>query len=90
MANAPAPVPTTAPDTKWWGHSMTVWGVVMTTLSAVLPTLGPILGLNITADLVQQLGDQLVAIVQALGALVGTLLTIYGRMRATAPLSATK
>jgi uncharacterized protein (TIGR02594 family) len=90
MANAPAPAPTTAPDTKWWGHSMTVWGVVMTTLSAVLPTLGPILGLNITADLVQQLGDQLVAIVQALGALVGTLLTIYGRMRATVPLSATK
>lgn len=89
MANAPVPAPT-APDTKWWGHSMTVWGVIMTTLSAVLPTIGPILGLNITADLVQQLGDQLVAVVQAIGALVGTLLTIYGRMRATGPLSATK
>ena len=90
MANTPAPAPTTAPDTKWWGHSMTVWGIVMTTLSAVLPTIGPILGLNITAELVQQLGDQLIVVVQAVGALVGTLLTIYGRMRATAPLGATK
>ncbi len=89
MANAPVPAPT-EPDTKWWGHSMTVWGVIMTTLSAVLPTIGPILGLNITADLVQQLGEQLVAVVQAVGALVGTLLTLYGRMRATVPLSATK
>jgi energy-converting hydrogenase Eha subunit A len=62
----------------------------MTTLSAVLPTIGPILGLNITAELVQQLGDQIIIVVQAAGALVGTLLTIYGRVRASAPLSATK
>ncbi len=90
MANAPAPTPAAAPDTKWWGHSMTVWGIVVTTLSAVLPTIGPILGLNITAELVQQLGDQIIAVVQAVGALIGTLLTIYGRVRATLPLSATK
>jgi energy-converting hydrogenase Eha subunit A len=69
---------------------MTMWGIVMTTLSAVLPTIGPILGLNITAELVQQLGDQIIIVVQAAGALVGTLLTIYGRVRASAPLSATK
>ena len=88
MANAPAPA--ASPDTKWWGHSMTVWGIVMTTLSAVLPTIGPLLGLNVTAELVQQLGDQIVAVVQALGALVGTVLTIYGRVRANLPLVATK
>jgi uncharacterized protein (TIGR02594 family) len=90
MANAPAPTQTGTPDTKWWGHSMTMWGIVMTTLSAVLPTIGPILGLNITAELVQQLGDRIIIVVQAAGALVGTLLTIYGRVRASAPLSATK
>ena len=69
---------------------MTVWGILMTTLSAVLPTIGPLLGLNITAELVEQLGDQVVAVVQALGALVGTVLTIYGRVRANLPLAATK
>jgi uncharacterized protein (TIGR02594 family) len=90
MANAPAPTQTSTPDTKWWGHSMTVWGIVMTTLSAVLPIVGPILGLNITTELVQQLGEQIVIVVQAIGALIGTLLTIYGRVRASVPLSATK
>ena len=54
---------------------MTIWGVIVTTLSTVLPTFGPLLGLNITAELVHQLGDQLVQVVQALGGLVGTVLT---------------
>jgi lysozyme family protein len=70
-------------EAKWWGHSMTIWGVIVTSLSTVLPTIGPLLGLNITADLVHQIGDQLVQTVQALGGLVGTVLTVYGRMRAT-------
>ena len=79
----------TAPDTadsKWWGHSMTVWGVIITSLSTVLPTIGPLFGLNITAELVHQLGDQVVQVVQALGGVIGTVLTIYGRMRATTSL----
>jgi hypothetical protein len=62
---------------------MTIWGVIITSLSTVLPTIGPLLGLNITADLVHQIGDQLVQVVQALGGLIGTVLTVYGRMRAT-------
>jgi uncharacterized protein (TIGR02594 family) len=80
---------TTAPDTadtKWWGHSMTVWGVIITSLSTVLPTVGPLFGLNVTADLVHQLGNQVVQAAQALGGVVGTVLTIYGRMRATTSL----
>jgi hypothetical protein len=35
---------------------------------------------------VRQLGDQIVAVVQALGGLIGTILAIWGRARATAPL----
>jgi uncharacterized protein (TIGR02594 family) len=77
----PAAVP--ASDAKWWGQSMTIWGVIITTLSTVLPTFGPLLGLNVTAELVHTVGDQLVAVVQAIGGLVGTVLTIYGRVRAT-------
>jgi hypothetical protein len=70
-------------DSKWWGQSMTIWGVAITFLSTVLPTMGPLLGLNITADLVHQIGDQVVLVVQSIGGLAGTILTIYGRTRAT-------
>lgn len=72
---------------KWWGHSMTIWGVVVTTLSTVLPTLGPIIGVDITPDLVEDAGQQLVTTVQAISGLIGTLMTIYGRARATKPLA---
>ena len=81
----PAATPAT-PDTKWWGQSMTIWGVIITTLSTVLPAFGPLLGLDITAELIRQLGDQIVVIVQAVGGLVGTILTIGGRARATTTL----
>lgn len=89
MATQPEQTGTTAPDTadsKWWGHSMTVWGVIITSLSTVLPTVGPLFGLNVTAELVQQLGGQVVQGAQALGGVVGTVLAIYGRMRATTSL----
>jgi lysozyme family protein len=92
-AAAPPPPPTTAPATapapvpaKWWGASMTIWGAVVTALATVLPAVGPLAGLDITADLVQQLGAEAVAVAQAAGGLAGTILTIYGRVRATSTL----
>ena len=39
---------------------MTIQGIIVTTLSTVLPVLGPVFGLNITAELVHQLGDNVV------------------------------
>ncbi len=84
---ATMPSKTTAPGkAKWWGHSMTIWGVVVTTLSTLLPTLGPAIGVDITPDLVKDAGAQLVTTVQAISGLMGTLMTIYGRARATKPL----
>jgi hypothetical protein len=71
---------------KWWAASKTVWGALITGSATVLPALGPLLGLDIPPELIHQLGDQAVAVVQALAVLAGTILTIYGRMRATAPL----
>jgi hypothetical protein len=71
------------PATKWWGQSLTIWGALITGASAVLPLFGPLVGLDITSDLVRQLGDQVVGVAQAVGGLVGTVLTIYGRTRAT-------
>jgi lysozyme family protein len=82
----PSPEQPAAAEPKWWGQSMTLWGVLLTTLSTVLPTIGPLFGVNITADLVTQLGEQIVLAGQAIAALVGTLMTVYGRIRASAPL----
>lgn len=75
----------TAP--KWWGSSITIWGAIITGLSTVLPALGPALGIDITGDLVREAGTQIVQTVQAVGGLIGTLMTIYGRVRASQPLS---
>lgn len=77
----------TPTDAKWWGQSVTIWGAIITALSTVLPALGPALGIDITADLVHQLGEQVMQTVQAIGGLIGTILTIYGRARATQPLA---
>ena len=86
-----AATPPAAPDQpaapgKWWGSSVTIWGAVVTALSTVLPAVGPLIGLNIPAELAQQLGDQVVVLAQAVGGLAGTILTIYGRARATTTL----
>jgi len=72
-----------ATEGKWWGQSMTIWGALLTAMSTVLPLLGPILGLDLTPELVQRLGQDIVILVQALGGVIGTVLTILGRVRAT-------
>ncbi|MCB1522102.1 MAG: TIGR02594 family protein [Hyphomicrobiaceae bacterium] len=77
---------TTVPDAKWWGQSMTIWGVLVTALATVLPAIGPLIGIDVTGEMVRQIGQQAVEIAQAIGGLVGTLLAIYGRIRATAPI----
>jgi uncharacterized protein (TIGR02594 family) len=77
---------TTKPSPKWWGESVTIWGAVITALSTVLPALGPVIGVDITGELVRDAGEHLVETVQAVGGLIGTAMTIYGRVRASAPL----
>lgn len=77
---------TVVPSTKWWGHSLTVWGAFVTAAAAIVPALGPLVGLDITSDAVRQLGGDASAIVQAIAGFIGTLMTLYGRARATAPL----
>ena len=77
----------TQPAGKWWGQSITIWGAVITGLSTVLPALGPAFGIDITGDLVREAGAGIVQTVQAVGGLIGTLMTIYGRVRATKPLA---
>jgi lysozyme family protein len=86
----PTPMANTAGETqptgKWWGQSMTIWGAIITGLSTVLPALGPAFGIDVTGDLVREAGEGIVQTVQAVGGLLGTFLTIYGRVRASKPL----
>lgn len=81
--------PAAQPGNKWWGHSMTIWGTIVTILSTVVPALAPVTGVDVSGDLVQDAGTQVVDAMQAVGALIGTLMTIYGRLRATGPLALT-
>jgi len=71
---------------KWWGQSVTIWGAVLTGLSTVLPALGPVVGVDITADLVREAGEHVVGALQGVGGLIGIVMTVYGRVRASAPL----
>ena len=75
-----------APGAKWWPQSKTVWGTLITLVTTVLPVLGPLIGINISADMIKVLGDQAIVVVQALAGLFGTLLALYGRAQATGPL----
>ncbi len=81
-----SPVSTASVEPKWWGQSLTIWGTIVTGLATVLPIAGPLLGIEISADLVHQLGDGVVRAAQALAGVAGILMTIYGRTRAMQPL----
>jgi uncharacterized protein (TIGR02594 family) len=72
---------------KWWGNSLTIWGTLITAASTVLPALGPLIGLDITAEMIRDIGLGMTQLVQALGGVIGTVLAIYGRARAIQPLS---
>ena len=71
------------PTAKWWGQSITMWGTIITAAATVIPVLGPLIGLDITGEMIRQLGAQSVQAVQAIGGLVGTLMAVYGRARAS-------
>ncbi len=74
------------PTPKWWGQSLTIWGTIIATLSTVVPVLGPALGINITGELIRQLGENVVVLAQAVGGVAGTAMAIWGRIRATQPI----
>jgi uncharacterized protein (TIGR02594 family) len=88
----PTDAPTTKPyasaDTKGWWQSMTIWGTLLTALTTVLPLVGVVLGISITPDLAEQIGRDIVLVIQAIGGLIGTLMALLGRARASALLQA--
>lgn len=84
----PTDAPTTKPDatidTKGWWQSMTVWGTLLTAITTVLPLVGVMLGISITPELAEEIGQNVVVVIQALGGLIGTLMALFGRARASA------
>lgn len=76
-----------ASNTKWWGESLTVWGSIVTALSTILPVLGPFIGLDISAEMIEQLGETVTRLVQIIGGITGTTMTLYGRTRANTSLT---
>ena len=73
-------------EPKWWLQSLTVWGTIITGLSTVLPIIGPFMGINLSGALIVQFGDQITHVLQVLGGVIGTIMAITGRFRASAPL----
>lgn len=81
------PLPSPPSEVKWWGNSLTIWGTFITALSTVAPTILAVFGFDIPSSLIEQLGTDVVVVVQAVGGLVGTIMTIVGRTRAALPLA---
>lgn len=84
----PTDAPTTKPyapaETKSWWQSMTIWGTILTAITTVLPLIGVVLGISITPELAEEIGQNIILVIQAVGGLVGTLMALFGRTRATA------
>jgi uncharacterized protein (TIGR02594 family) len=78
--------PATGAESKWWGQSMTIWGTLITAAATVAPVVGPLIGIDISADTIKQLGGQTAEVARGIAGLVGTILAIYGRTRAVQPL----
>ena len=71
---------------KWWGESLTIWGAVMTALASLLPALASLGGISLTPDIIHDAGTHMADALQAVVALTGTIVTIYGRVMARQPL----
>jgi hypothetical protein len=83
-SDAPVAKPADPTEPKAWWSSMTIVGTLLTALTTVLPMLGVVLGVSITPDLAERLGQDIVLLVQAIGGLVGTLMALLGGSRAIA------
>jgi len=73
-------------EAKWWGSSLTIWGTLVTAVSTVAPAILAAFGLDVPGALIERLGTDILTVAQAVGGLVGTVMTIIGRSRAVLPL----
>ncbi len=74
-------------DEKWWDKSKTITGKLITAAATVLPLIGPMIGIEIPAEVIRQAGEQTLTAVQAVVGLIGTLLAIFGRVQASSAIT---
>ena len=68
-------------DNKWVLRSLTIWGGIVVFLVNVLPVLGPMVGLDISADEVQEAGNAVSDVIKSIGTVVGLAMVFFGRYR---------
>ena len=51
-------------------------GTLLTAITTVLPLVGVVLGVSITPDIAERIGQDIVLVVQALGGLIGTVMAL--------------
>ena len=66
-------------QTKWIALSLTLWGALITAGSA----LAPVAGINITPEGWAEVNESGQSAINAVGVLVGSVMTIVGRLRAS-------
>lgn len=65
--------------TKWIGKSLTVWGALIQSLAA----LAPVAGWDINPEGWEIINESGVGMINAFGVVVGNILVIWGRLRAS-------
>ena len=76
--------------TKWIAKSVTMWGVFIMGLTAILPAVGAMFGWTFVPADIAMLGKGGTDMLNGIGAIIGFIMAVYGRMNATVPLSVTK
>jgi uncharacterized membrane protein len=66
-------------EVKAWYQSKTIWGAIITVLSLIISV---VFGVQIDEATKQVLIDQAVALATAIGVLFGSIVSIYGRIKA--------
>ena len=68
---------------KWIARSLTAWGVVIMLLTNFRPLLGSLFGFDLEVGDIQDLNNSGSAFITAAGNMVGAVMAIWGRVRAS-------
>ena len=71
---------------QWVVKSLTIWGLIITIMTAVIPVAGvlsPDISGTLTPEWITGLNDSVVKAINAIGVLVGSVMVLIDRLRAT-------
>ncbi len=67
---------------KWILKSKTFWGAVVMAATTLVPAFGHMIGIDATAQDVQNIGNSITDVITAVGTAVGFVMVVLGRMQA--------